>query len=229
MSRQPRPSPGLVRPEFGPSLPDWLRARAGIPRWVTLAAVAAVVVLAGIVALLRSGGLPAGTVKTVHRGAPTFNVLYAPSTVRPATPQGDELMRFVAHGPHTALTVTVRPLRVPGFDPRLGFAGLPIAADRLETALRAAHAGFKPGTEGRARVNDAPGYQIQYRFRDAAGRRVEGHDVLVAPAVDADLRDGLIVSLRQTATGGARGPRDAGPVGAATSVFRSLRYGTDRG
>src|SRR4051794_26904658 len=105
MPPSPRQDPGLVRPEFGPSLPAWLQARAGIPPWATLCVVGVVVVAAAVAALARGGGLPDGARKLVHAQPPVFNVLYQPPRVAPAKAGPGELERLVAVGPHVRLTV----------------------------------------------------------------------------------------------------------------------------
>ncbi len=215
--------PSLVRPEFGPTLPALLHRRLGIAPRATLAAFALVVVAAAAAIAVRVSA--DDTVELVHRGQPTFTMLYAPQGVRPAPPRGGELVRLAARTRGVVLSVTVRPLRLP---PYRGFAtgALPIYAEHHMAGLRRRLEGFDLRGEGKARVNDVPGYQIGFRA-GSAPRRIYGRDLLVVPDRPG-ARDGVVVSMLQQNTGAALGPADLEAIDVAKKAFRSFRFGTER-
>lgn len=217
------PGPSLVRPQFGPTLPALLQRRLGIPPRVTLAAIA-LLLLAAVVAIavrLRADD----TVELVHRSPPAFTLLYVPEVVRPAPARGDELLRLAARSRGVVLTVTVRPLRLP---PYRGVAAgaLPVHAEHHMATLRRSLDGFDLRGEGRARVNDVPGYQIAYRA-GSAPRLTYGRDLLVVPD-RPKARDGVVISMRQANTGAPLTAADFDAIASAKRAFRSFRFGTER-
>jgi hypothetical protein len=122
------------------------------------------------------------------------------------------------------MAVTVRPLALPAYEGSVsGF--LPVYADRHVRALAAELPGFRARTDGEARVNDAPGYQIRYRA-GTADRRTTGIDILVVPE-DGD-RDGVVLRYRQTSPPRVLDAADLDLVKATRKAFRSFRFGLDR-
>ena len=99
---------------------------------------------------------------------------------------------------------------------------LPIVADRQAEALARELPGFRLRTEGKARVNDAPGYQLRYRSRDVTN----GIDILVVPE-DGD-REGVRAALPPEQPPRALGGRQKALVKTMRKVFRSFRFGLDR-
>ncbi len=93
-------------------------------------------------------------------------------------------------------------------------------------SLRRRQDGFVVFDEGRARLNDAPGYQVRHRSGPADAPRF-GHDVLLVsePPVGAP---GLLVSMVQHNDAVKLGPGDRGLVFEAKRAFRSLRFGNER-
>jgi hypothetical protein len=211
----PTTEPGLVLPEYGPTLPELVRGRR--PR--ILAAVAAVVVIAGLVLLILTGGEDLSELK--HESSPQFTMLYPEGTVDPAKPGPGEIARFRAQRRGLRLVVAVRRLDLPAYEGSV--AGLlPILADRQAQELARELPGFRLRTEGKARVNDAPGYQLRYRSRDVTN----GIDILVVPE-DGD-REGVLLRFRQSNPPRALGAKQKALVKAARKVFRSFRFGLDR-
>ena len=214
----------LVRPEFGPPLTTLLRRRFGLPAGVTLALVAALVVVGGLVmALVRPGD--EGT-QLVHEGEPVFNVLYQPGALHEARPRAGELLRLEGRRGHQAVAVTVRPLTLPSFGGDVSHALLPAYATGHIDRLRASLPGFVLEDEGRARVNDAPGYEVTFHS-GAPGDVTYGSDVLVVPSED-ETAGAVVISLRRHVTGRLGKPAYA-LSGSARKAFRSFRYGRDRG
>jgi hypothetical protein len=207
--------PGLVLPEYGPTLPELVRGR----RRRLFAAVAAAVVLAGLVLLIVTGGEDLSELK--HESSPQFTMLYPAGTVDRAKPGPGELERFRAQRRGLRLLVAVRELDLPAYEGSVAGV-LPILADRQEKELARELPGFRLRTEGKARVNDAPGYQLRYESRDVTS----GIDILVVPE-DGD-REGVLLRFRQSNPPRALGGRQKALVKATRKVFRSFRFGLDR-
>ena len=210
-------APGLVLPEYGPTAPQLVRRRLGRRARAALA-VAAVVLLVAIVLLVVSGG--DGLTKLEHRAAPQFTMLYPPAEIDRVKPQSGELERLEARRNGLRIDVTVRPLTLPPYEGSVSGL-LPIYADRHAAALDRELPGFRYQRDGKARVNDAPGYQLRYR----AGRMV-GTDLMIVPE-DGD-REGVILRLRQTNPRRALGEPQKELSKAARKAFRSFRFGLER-
>jgi hypothetical protein len=209
--------PGLVRPEYGPTAPELVRRRFGRAARKRLA-VAAVVALALLAAGLAAGSGD-GLTTLEHRSAPAFTLLHPAGVVRRVTPGPGELVRLRARRGPVRIVVTVRRLTLPDY--RGSVSGLlPVHADRHARALAAELPGFRARADGKARVNDAPGYQLRYR---AEG--MQGIDIFVVPE-DGD-REGVLLRYRQTDPG-ALDEADGELVKAARKTFRSFRFGLDR-
>ena len=215
------PPESVLRPEFGPSLPQLLRARLGIPTKVT-AAVAAVIVLGAVVFVLGRRG---SEEHLIHRTpAPVFNLRYAKVLHRSPARPGVLLELVGKRGEVFLQSMTVRPLHLPRY--RGAVSGqLPILAVQHAGAIRRAYPGFTVLDEGKARINDAPGYQIGFRAK-RDGRTIFGKEILLLPDEPA-ARDGATITLLQTHAAGAHAVDDVGTVGALKKPFRSFRFGTE--
>jgi hypothetical protein len=214
--------PGLVLPEYGPTGPELIRRRFSPRGRRALAlAVAVVVGLLAVLIATRSGD---GLTTLEHRSKPVFTMLHPAGQVRRVEPAPGELVRLRAERGPLEITVTVRRLTLPAYSGSVsGF--LPVYADRHAQALAAALPGFQARTDGKARVNDAPGYQVKYRA-GTAQRPTTGIDILVVPN-DGD-RDGVILRYRQTNPPRALDAAGKDLVKAARKAFRSFRFGLDR-
>jgi hypothetical protein len=213
---------GLVRPEFGPTGPELVRRHLG-PRGRRVAAVLAAVAVVALAVLIatRAGD---GLTQLDHRSAPQFTLLYPPGTVDRVTPQGGELVRLRSERGNLRIVVTVRRLTLPPYRGRVSGL-LPVFADRQTAALARELPGFHFRTDGKARVNDAPGYQLRYRAGPES-RRTQGTDVLVVP--EDGRRDGVLLRYRQTNPVGALDDADRELVKSTKKAFRSFRFGLDR-
>ena len=211
----------VLRPEFGPSLPELLRARLGVPPRVT-AGLAALVLLATIALLLLSRG---NEVHLVHRDPePVFNLRYAKVLHKLPERPGVLLALEGKRGDLFLQSMVVRPLRLPAY--RGAVSGLlPIYATRRMRAVARTYHGFLALDEGKARVNDAPGYQVGFRAK-LGERTVYGREIVVVPN-EPGARDGITITLLQTNAAGAHSVEDVGAVGALKKPFRSLRFGTE--
>jgi hypothetical protein len=207
--------PGLVLPEYGPTLPQLVRGRR---QRITLAVAAAVVLLA-LALLIVTGGEDLGEYR--HESSPQFTMLYPEGTIDPSEPGPGEIVRFRAQRRGMRLLVAVRRLDLPAYEGSV--AGLlPVLADRHEQELARELPGFRLRAEGKARVNDAPGYQLRYESRDVTN----GIDILVVPE-DGD-REGVLLRFRQSNPPRALGGAQKALAKAARKVFRSFRFGLDR-
>ena len=212
---------GLVLPEYGPTGPELVRRRFG-PRTRRVLAVAP-----------RRGRSPRGADRDAggdgleqleHRSAPVFTLLYPPGQVHRVAPRPGELVRLRSHRGRLLAVVTVRRLTLPPY--RGSVSGLlPVYAERHLRSLAAELPGFRARTEGKARVNDAPGYQLRYRS-GPADRRTLGTDILVVP--EDGRRDGVVLRYRQTNPPRALDDADRELVKATRKAFRSFRFGLDR-
>ena len=183
----------------------------------------AAVVVVALVALIatRAGD---GLEKLEHRSAPVFTLLHPPGQVRRVAARPGELVRLRSRRGRLQMTVAVRRLTLPPY--RGSVSGLlPIYAERHVRALAAELPGFRARTEGKARVNKAPGYQLRYRA-GPADRRTVGIDILLVP--EDGRRDGVVLRYRQTNPPRPLDDADRELVKATRKAFRSFRFGLDR-
>src|SRR3954471_24557056 len=215
-------SESVVRPEYGPSLPQVLQARLGVPTRGAGAVVVALGVVAGAVALVARGG----DVAYLHSGKPVFNLRYSGSALHRSPPKPGILMQLVGRrGKLFLQSLTVRPLHLPPY--RGAVSGLlPVFAEPHVRAVSRRFEGFVELDEGKARIRDAPGYQVGFRAR-LDGRTVFGREVLLVPN-QPGVRDGLVITVLQTHAAGAHAVDDVGTVGAIKKPFRSIAFGTEQ-
>jgi hypothetical protein len=232
--------PGLVLEEHRPTLADLLRPRlARAPRWVRWALLGLVVVVVLLVLWRVFAGGDTGETHYVQRGALEFNFRY-PATMHRAKAAGHELVRVQRTRDGLFLdSFAVEPLSLPPF--RGNVSGLlPAYADREIAALRKRFPSeFELVREGKARVNQVPGYDVQFRSR-LGKRRLFGRLVLLPrPAAGEDLanptgelnndrsRTGVRILMLSTPAAGTVRPRDVGARGNLKTPFRSFRFGTE--
>jgi hypothetical protein len=216
----------LVRPEFEPTLPALVRRRTGLPERVTIALLAlAVVVVAAAVLLVRPR--VDGVSELVHRGEPAFNLEYANGVLHEADPRPGELARLEGRRGRQSVTVTVRPLELPPREGDVAHGLLPVYASGHIRELAADLDGFQLREQHRARINDAPGYEVRFRS-GSPGRFTLGTDTLLIPDED-DARGAVLLSMRRRVDGALRlGKRERRFADHASEAFRSFEYGTGR-
>jgi hypothetical protein len=215
-----------LRPGFGPTLPALLRRRLGVPVFATVGV--AVVIAAGamvgvLIALTRP---PSPGEKVIHHGKPVFNLLYPPEAMHVAKRHRGEYLRLEGRRGKLRVAVVARPLRLPAYRGDVTHGLLPVYADRYAEELRSR--GFSLREEGRARVNNAVGYEIGVQAV-SPGRRDYGRDVLLT-SDDDDAPGVLVLSLRQSKAGGAKLTKPQKALAAISrKAYRSFRFGTERG
>jgi len=215
-----RPTP--VKPEFGPALPELLGKRVRRPR-LLVGVLLGLVALAALGAYLAFGG--DDDVRVVHREpGPVFNLRHAP-VMKQVPPRSGELLRLEARrGDLFVQSFVVRAVTLPAYAGEAsGF--LPIFAARYVPGLRRRYAGFVGLDEGKARVNEAPGYAIGFRAK-LGERTLWGREILLLPD-EPGVREGVALELLQTPAAGANRAGDVGAVGAVKKPLRSFRFGTD--
>jgi hypothetical protein len=217
MSRVP-----LLRPEFGPTLPELISRRFSISRRaVAIAAVIALIVLAVVIKVVVDDGRD----KLVVHGKPSYNVLYDPSQLHKAAPQGDEQMRLVGKRPHVSVELTARPAKLPPYSGDVIGGQLPLYTAQYANQLSRQLPGFQLGDEGKARLNQSPGYQISYTS-GPAGNKTFWREVWVMPKANKP-DETVVVKMRQTFSG-RPGPRGQALLAATKKAYRSFRFGTRR-
>ena len=217
MSRMP-----LVRPEFGPSLPELVSRRFSVSRrLVGVVTVIALIVLAVVIKLVIDDGRE----KLVVHGKPSFNLLYDPGQLHRVSPKPGELMRLEGRRGPAAVEITARRANLPPFNGDVIGGQLPLYTAQYAGRLAKQLPDFMLGIEGKARINQAPGYQIAYTS-GAVGDRSYWREIFVMP--DADQPDETIVlRMRQTFSGRTGRPAQA-LVQAAKKTYRSFRFGANR-
>jgi len=219
----------VTRPELGPTLPGALRDRFGIPPVVTLA-VAAVVALAAVAGIVYQLGRPnIWGERVIRKGPPAFNMIYPGDAMHVAGSHAGELVRLEGRRKGLEVSVVVKPLKLPSFDGDVTHGLLPVYADRFVDAEKRRLPGLELTQEGRARVNNAVGYEVGYE-RITNSERFTGRDVLLVPDDPAEGKDEVLLSLRQRKDSGAKlTPPERNLAYLARKAYRSFRFGTGRG
>jgi len=217
----------LVRPEFEPTLPTLLRRRFGVRERTTI-----VLLLAALAALAIAVVLVYPRVDRIgeisHDGEPAFTLQYRNDLFHSEPPESGELARLEGRRGRQAVTITARPFGLPGEQGNVAQASLPIYASGQIERLASELDGFELRAEHRARVNDAPGYEIRFRT-GPPGRYTYGSDLMLLPS-DEEATDGLLLSLRREIRGRPRLSADEEEFAdLATEAMRSVRYSTGPG
>lgn len=226
----------LVRDEFGPTLPELVASRTGrTPRGVRtilIVVLAAIVVVAvGVRVAQREAARDA--VVVLSDAPEPVNFTYDDERLERVTPREGELVRLEsAPDAEVPLAFTVSERRLPPYaGDAAGF--LPLYAERLIEAQRAADPHFVLRGEGKARVNESPGYQIIFQTQvdggTAYGKRYllhvdpDGTETTInRPSIVADitLLNGRSQAIPNAGSVGGNGP--------LKTPLRSFRFGTER-
>jgi len=213
---------GVVAPEHRPTLGDltagWTRRR----RLIALGALLLLLVaaLAAWLALRAQD-----RVRYVARAPVAFNLVHPEAMARRPV-QGAEVLRLERRRPDGLFldAFAVEPLTLPPYRGEASGA-LPAFAVAEVAALRRRFASFEWAREGKTRVNEVPGYAIQFRAR-MGKRRLYGRSVLL-PEATPGARRGARLLLLATPAAGAGTASAVGSVGASALAYRSFRFGTE--
>ena len=216
----------VIKPDYGPTLLQLLAPRSLAVR-LAAAALALLIVLGA--ALIAITARPDET-EVLVREPVTFNLIHGPQWDRVERPGALLALRNIgAAGRVDGLfldSYSVRDLQLPAYR---GAAGgtLPIHINRYARAIRGRYTGFEPVSEGRARINNAIGYEITFRARLGARRLYGRHYLLVEEEPDG-LRRGVVIELESTPAAGTPTAAEIGNHGALKTPLRSFRFGEDR-
>lgn len=211
----------MIKAEYGPTLPQLLASRS-IGVRVGAAAIAALI--AGLALYIVVSTRPSENAVLVREPI-TFNLVH-----------GDEWTAEPARGALVSLrherrglfldSYVVRELRLPPYE---GAAGgmLPVFANRHVRGLGARYPDFEYVSEGRARINNAIGYEVTFRAR-MGERRLYGRHYLLVEEEPEGRRHGVVIELVSTPAAGTPAATEIGNHGALKTPLRSFRFGEDR-
>ena len=220
----------VVRPEFGPTLPELLAPRVrALPRAAQIAlAVLAALVVAGAVYVVVHRREADERPQAVVRSPIAYNLLYTAPLERVA-PRGRETLRLQTRaGASAPQSFTVTPYKLP---PYKGDATgiLTLQSANMITQMRRTIPGFVWRGDGRVNYNRQPGYEILYQAK-IDGRTTYGRRTILLPGGDTPPREGVDIWMvaarsdtvpRVDAVGATNGT-------ALKTAIRSFRFGTER-
>jgi hypothetical protein len=210
-----------VRPEFGPTLPAFARARLG-----ALSPLAKVAIAAFVVAIAVGVFAGVRAVSDLHYVATKpfeFNLRHS-RALPVVAPRRGELLRLEQHrGGRFVQSFALKRIALPAYRGDSGGI-LPILATRLIDAGPRRYAGFELSQEGRARVVKAAAYSFTFRAR--LGKRSLLGRIVLLPRPGAHPREAVLMELLATPSAGVGTPEDVGALGLTKAPFRTFRYGT---
>jgi len=210
----------LVRPEFEPTLPTLVRRRTGLPERATVALLMLAVALLAA-ALLLVGPRVDGVSEVVRDGPPRFSMEYADDALRTVEPRAGELVRLEGRRGRQSVSIAVRPLELPAYEGDVAHGLLPVYASGHIRGLAAREDRFQLREQQRARVNDAPGYEVRFRT-GPPGRRTFGTDLMLLPDEESG-QDALLVTMRREVDGPLKlSEAEMEYVDLAAEAFRSI-------
>jgi hypothetical protein len=215
------PRVSVVKPEYGPTLPQLVR-RLPLPGRAAVVALVALLLALAVVLTLRSR--PDET-NVVVRGTTTFNLTYGPQLQRMSRPGTLFALRRERSGLFLDSYV-VRPLVLP---PYRGAASgvLPVYSVAYMQRLRKRYGDVDLVLEGRTRINNAIGYQLVLRGK-LGQRTLYVRQMLLVPEAPEGARRGVIVELESTPAAGTPNAIGIGNAGPLKQAMRSFRFGTSR-
>jgi len=211
-----------MKAEYGPTLPQLLAARSLAVR-IAAAALAVLIVGGAAFVAITSGG---DETPVLVRKPITFNLVYGGQWDRVERPGTLVALRNTGDGGLFLDSYAIRDLRLPAYR---GVAGgmLPIYANGYLRDVRTRYKDFEFVSEGRARINNAIGYEVTFRARSGTRRLYGRHYLLVEERPDG-LRHGVVIELESTPAAGTPSAVDIGNHGALKTPLRSFRFGEDR-
>lgn len=212
----------VIKAEYGPTLPQLLAPRSLPVRLAAAALALAIVLGAAYVAITSRPDENAVLV----REPVTFNLVYGDQWDRVQRPGALVALRNVGERGLFLDAYTIRDLRLPAYRGVVG-GMLPVFAIDYVRGISGRYKDFEQLSEGRARINNAIGYEVTFRARLGARRLYGRHYLLVEEEPDG-LRRGVIVELESTPAAGTPSAAEIGNHGALKTPLRSFRFGEDR-
>ncbi len=209
-------SSSVVRPGYGPTLPEILAKQ---PRWVRLLARAAAVLVLVAVLWWVLFGRASDLTRVVVSEPPAFNIGYA-APFEKVTPRSGERLRLEGGGQE----FVVRPLALPAYR-GLSSGFLPAYASVVGRKMERARPGLAIRGEGRVNINRVQGYELLYQARGENGQRRYGRRIMLLP--DDTARAGVELLLEADASAAVVNPESTGRTRPLKTALRSFRFGTE--
>jgi hypothetical protein len=214
----------LVREEFGPTLPELVGRRLGVPTrkvWLAFAAIGAVALAIAAYFALRPTPGQSGA---VVREPIAYNLVYPDALRRVAPHQGETLRLQSRSGPPQSFAV--RPLRLAPYKGDVT-AALTFLSSTLIDQMRSQYQQFVWRGDGRVNINKQPGYQIVFQAR-VDGHTTYGRRVMLVAEPDPPPREGVDITILAARSPSVPNLDSVGATGALKTAYRSFRFGTDR-
>lgn len=211
----------VVKPQYGPSLPQIV---SGLPRVARVAVVACAALLVAAAVALAVSKRTDETFLVVREPV-TFNLAYGPQLERVSRPGAVLALRREREGlfldSYVVRALTLKPYR--------GAVGgtLPVYAHGYLERMRERYGSLEMALEGRTRINNAIGYQLVARAR-RDGRTLYLRHLLLFPDEPEGERRGVVLELESTPAAGTPNAVGVGNAGPLKQAMRSFRFGTDR-
>jgi hypothetical protein len=216
----------LVKPEYGPSLPALMRTWPRPRRLAVTAALALVVVVAVALAVLRVVRNDANTSVAVVQGPPAFNLIWRNDLKRVAPNPGELLRLENRSGAGLLQRFLVRPLHLAPYRGDV-FGVLPLyAATVTMREIRQDYPDAIERGEGKARINELPGYQVIFQT-NVGGHVAYGRRILLLPD-EPGVREGAQLEMLVTRSPAVPRADAVGGNGPLKTPLRSFRFGTER-
>ena len=211
----------VIKAPYGPTLPQLLAPR---PLAVRLgAAMVAVLIVLGALYIVISTRPDENQI--LVREPITFNLIHGDEWKRAAMPGALVGLRHERNGLFLD-SYAIRDLRLPAYRGAVG-GMLPVYAHDYLRMLRSRYSEFEFVAEGRARINNAIGYEVTFRAR-AGERRLYGRHYLLVEEEPEGRRHGVVIELASTPAAGTPTATEIGNHGALKTPLRSFRFGEDR-
>jgi hypothetical protein len=214
----------LLRPEFGPTLPDLLSRRFSVSRRVIT--VVGVIVLVLIVAGIKVG-LSIGRATISVGGDPSFSLVYKTHRLHKAPLRAGELARVQGRTKQVFVALTARRVALPAFRGDVIGGQLPVYVTQYADRLQAQLPQFTVSDEGKSRIGTAEGYDIGYQSGPKGHRTYWREILLVSDPEKGAAQNAVVLRLRQTFSGRTNA-RDQALVQAGKQGYQSFRFGTGR-
>lgn len=211
----------VVKPQYGPTLPQLVGT---LPRAARVAVVALVALLIAGAAVLALRARSEDTTVIV-RGPATFNLTYGPLLERTSKPHALLALRRERDG----LFLDSYVVRALALAPYRGAVGgmLPVYAFAYLERLRGRYSSSDLVLEGRTRINNAVGYQLVLRAKRGP-RTIYVRHLLLVPDESQGARRGVVIELESTPSAGTPNALETGDAGPLKVALRSFRFGTER-